>query len=114
MSTLKKIKETLITEFSAAVDAVDKLHVATIDDISGMLGDASQDRAKAMAEVRRKREEAAEIIAESLRDEERCEAAFRNASQLVNEELAKLRGSKTVAPPSKLKAISGGRNQDNA
>lgn len=109
MTTLSEITETLTNQFADAVTAVEKLHVASIDDITSLVDEASRALCEGRKIIRMKREEAAAIIAESIRDEEALEADFRKALQDISVELTKLRGTKSLATRAKLKAIKGGQ-----
>lgn len=109
MTTLSEITETLTNQFADAVTAVEKLHVASIDDIGALVQEASLALCEGRKAIRLKREDAAALIAESIRDEEALESEFRKALHDISVELTKLRGTKQLATRAKLKAIKGGQ-----
>jgi hypothetical protein len=102
---IENIAETIATEFTAAVKASNKAKQAKVDEVLTGLADANAARDEGLHEVRRMQEEAAKIVAESLRLGEKIEAKYREDMRSVEAALNELRGP-TVVTSRKKPAIA--------
>jgi hypothetical protein len=96
MTTMREIADTLSNDFVAAVAATERAQIAALDDVSAKLGEARAKRDEAYASVQRKREQAAELVAQSLREEEKCQAEFQVALNSIADDVAQIRGQKSL------------------
>lgn len=107
--TMRSVAETLSLDFTAAVAAEERLVALALHDVAERLRDAEQRRRAALGQEKLKREEAARIIAESLRAEEKVEAAWREALAGIETCLGQLQGARLGTNPTLFKVLAGGR-----
>ena len=98
MNDIQAIAETMTNEFTKAVQAAARAQEATVDDIRRQLSEADADRIEGLNKVRKMREEAARIVADSLKVEEQTEAVFRERSRHISDQLNELRMMKAKGP----------------
>jgi len=98
MTDIKLVMETMLSEGMRAVEAAAKAQEATVDDIRRQLSEADADRIEGLNKVRKMREEAARIVADSLKVEEQTEAVFRERSRHISDQLNELRMMKAKGP----------------
>jgi hypothetical protein len=103
--TLESIAETLSGEFSRAVAAEQKARSAAVDLLTQARAAADEARIAGMSRVREARKEAADIVAQSLKDEERIEADWRRANAEIDDMLAEMRGGSRTLKQPRLKAV---------
>ena len=96
MTTMREIAQTMTTDFVAAVAATERAQVAALDDVTAKLDEARKRREETMAAVQRKREQAADIVAQSLREEEKCNGEFQAALNAISDDLSSMRGAKPL------------------
>lgn len=108
MTDMQKITDQLFDEARRAIRTLDENNAKAIDQVKDALKSAEQARREGMTDVRRKRQEAAEIIAATLREEEQIEAEYIAALVFIHGGLSEIR-PKRVAAPVKMKAIAGGK-----
>jgi len=94
---IEQLADTLTVEFTAAVKAANRARSAQVDAITGAKQAADEARRKGLAEVRRMQEEAARLVAESLRVAERVEARHREAEDDILAMIGELRGTPAIA-----------------
>jgi hypothetical protein len=97
MSDIEQIAETIATEFTAAVKASNRAKQAKIDGLMSEFSEADARRMEGLGEVRRMQEEAAKIVAESLRLGEKIEAKYREDMRSVEAALNELRGPTVIS-----------------
>lgn len=105
MTDIETIAETLAVDFTAAVKASGKARAQAVDDITEARWCAEKKRRDGLAAIRKMREQAGELIAESIRAEEALEAAWRSDQAEIDMMMADLRGAK-LGNGRKLKAIA--------
>jgi hypothetical protein len=92
MNDLSAITHRLFTEAQRAVETLDRNHAVAVKSIATALLTADADRQERMGEVRKAREEAARIVAQSIRDEEEAEREWQAAIDRID------RGLREMAP----------------
>lgn len=107
--TLRALAETLSADFAQAVAAEERAEALALHDVALRLRDAEQRRRADLGQEKLRREEAARIIAESLRAEERIEASWRDALVQIEASLGQLQGARLGAQPTAFKVLAGGR-----
>jgi hypothetical protein len=107
MSDITAIADTLTQEFSKAVASAQKADAAELDRQIDQMKAARTTRLERLREVRRMREDAAKMIAESLRLEEEIEQDFSAAEAEQIDSLDRLRSEKLGQR--KLRAVAGGK-----
>ena len=98
MTDVRSIAETMATEFVRTVEAAAKLQETVVDDLRRQIAEANADRLEGLSKVRKMREEAARIVADSLKVEEQTEAVFRERSRHISDQLNELRMMKAKGP----------------
>lgn len=108
MSDIQAIAETMATDFVEAVKATKRERAAAVQEVRAAIDQAEQTRRDGLARVRKMREDAGALIAESLHEEERIEASYREARDEVDQLLADLERPRLETR--KLKALKGGKD----
>lgn len=92
MTDLATITSRLFTETQRAIETLDRNHAAALQSIAAAIRAADSERRQSMAEVRKAREEAARIVAQSIKDEEDAERQWQAAVERID------RGLREMAP----------------
>ena len=96
MTDLSAITNRLFTEAQRAVETLDRNHATAVQSISAALRTAEADRRKSMAEVRKAREEADNMIVQANRDEEDAERNWTEALDRIERGLMEIAPEPTV------------------
>ncbi len=118
MNTIVEIAETIGTDFLAAVKAAENARSTAVDCLLRQIAEAEEARGQSLLKVRKMREQAADLISNSLVLEEQTEKTYRKFLSELNEALNDLRSPQTVARAVSgkraMRAIEGGKQQLSA
>lgn len=105
---IEHVAELLTVDFTATVKAIKKARAAKVDGITSAMEEAEAERTEGLAEVRRMQEEAARMVAESLRMAEKVEAKYASDARAIMRQIAEMRGPSVTASRGRVRAIAGG------